>query len=136
MGSFPVKNASPFHFSQAFPVLYASDKTINFSEFLEIADLPRFVLFRKMLPGWVKFLLGGKREREVRFSKMSILNMISTGRKGVKFSPIFLHSYKRKKTGCICVMCSCLKVVLVFILCTLFWNAVGSRKIRRIMIQW
>lgn len=62
------------------------------------------------------------------------LKCISTGRKEVKFSPIFLHSYKRKKTGYICVMCSCLKVVLFFILCTLFWNAVGSQKIRRIMI--
>lgn len=82
----------------------------------------------------MKFLLGRKRERQVRFSIMSILNVISTGRKEVKFSPIFLHSYKRKKTGYICVMCSCLKVVLFFILCTLFWNAVGSQKIRRIMI--
>lgn len=82
----------------------------------------------------MKFLLGRKRERQVRFSIMSILNVISAGRKEVKFSPIFLHSYKRKKTGYICVMCSCLKVVLFFILCTLFWNAVGSQKIRRIMI--
>lgn len=60
----------------------------------------------------VEFLLGRKREREVRFWIMSILNVISTGRKGIKFSSLFLHSYKRKKTGCISVMCSCLKVVL------------------------
>lgn len=84
----------------------------------------------------VEFLLGRKREREVRFWIMCILNVISAGRKGIKFFPISLCSYKRKKTGCICVMCRCLKVVLLFILCTLFWNAVGNRKIRRIMIQW
>lgn len=49
---------------------------------------------------------------------MNVLNVISTERKGIKFS-IFLFSYKRKKAGCICVMCKCLKVVL-FLFCVHF----------------
>lgn len=109
----------PVPFTSVRLSLYCSPviKQWTFLSYLDIADLPWLVLFRKIY--LVEFLLRRKRETEVRFWIMNILNVISTGRKGIKFSPIFLHSYKRKKAGCICVMCSCLKVVL-FLFCIRF----------------
>lgn len=52
---------------------------------------------------------------------------------GLGFLLFFFSPIKEGRLG-ICVICSFLKVVLFFILCSLFWNAVGSKKIRRIMI--